>query len=81
MRNDNRYYRKHMRLKTVLSTLAVILLVVIMLLAAVFFWFRRYIVYTEDGLYLDIPWLYRTDDDISPTVSSLYYAKPLTDIQ
>jgi len=57
MGNERKFYRKHMRLKTVLRTIALVILTVTVLLVAVFLWFRRYIVYTEDGLYLDIPWL------------------------
>ena len=57
MRNEKGFYRKHMRFRSVMSTIGVFLMVVIMVLAFIFFWFRRYIVYTEDGLYLDIPLL------------------------
>lgn len=63
MGNERKFYRKHMRLKTVLKTVALVLLAVIVLLVATFLWFKRYIVYTEDGLYLDVPWL---SDDVSP---------------
>ena len=57
MPNEKRFYRKHMRFRSVLSSIGVLLMVIVMVLAFIFFWFRRYIVYTEDGLYLDIPLL------------------------
>ena len=55
--NNQRIYRKHNPIKILLRLIAVLLVLVLILSIAVFFGFRRYIVYTEDGLYLDIPWL------------------------
>ena len=52
-----RIYKKNNTVKTVLTTLLVTVLVLIFLALTVFFGFRRYLVYTDDGVRLEIPWL------------------------
>ena len=63
MAKDHRFYRNlhpgrfFLRLGVALVALCIFL--------AIFFyvWFKRYIVYTDDGLYLDIPWMEDLDRD------------------
>lgn len=57
IRRKPRIYRKHHALRILLNVLIILLVTAIILSAVVFFWFRRYIVYTDDGLHLEIPWL------------------------
>ena len=57
--NGNRTYHGHRH--HAVKTAVVIILVVLLLLAAIaisiFFGFKKYIVYTSDGIRLDVPWL------------------------
>lgn len=62
-----RVYRKHHTLRILLNVLIILLVLAIILSAVVFFWFRRYIVYTDDGLHLEIPWLEDDTSDSSDT--------------
>ena len=57
MSKNGQVYKKHRPLKVVLTVIAIILAAVLLLGVFLYFWFQRYIVYTSDGLYLDIPWL------------------------
>lgn len=50
-------YRKRKPVKIVLLSLLALVCLLIALAAGIFFGFRKYIVYTPDGLYLDVPWL------------------------
>ncbi len=54
---DNRIYRSRRPWQTIVMVLLAILAVVLILAVAVFFYFKRYIVYTSDGLRLEVPWL------------------------
>ena len=56
-RNEVRIYHSRRPLKTALTVLLVLLLVLLVLAVAVFFGFKRYIVYTSDGVHLEVPWL------------------------
>ena len=56
-RNEVRIYRSRRPVRTALLILAAAAAVVVILAFAVFFGFRRYIVYTSDGVRLEIPWL------------------------
>jgi len=56
-RQKEKIYRRRRPLRTLLRVLGVSLLTIILLLVVVFFWFQRYIVYTPDGIRLDIPFL------------------------
>lgn len=63
MNNSNKIYKKNVRVKTIISAILAVLLVCVMIMVGIFFWFKRYIVYTSDGLYLDVPWLQETVSD------------------
>ena len=52
-----RTYRSAKPLRTAASVLGVLLALVILVCAIIFFSFRKYIVYTADGLRLEVPWL------------------------
>ncbi len=56
-REEVRIYRSHRPLKTALAVIFSVLAVLIVLAAGIFFGFRRYIVYTPDGVELEVPWL------------------------
>lgn len=61
---DSRIYRQRRPLRTVLITLAVLLVAAVLCALIVFFSFRKYIVYTSDGVRLDVPWLTETSEDV-----------------
>ncbi|MGE4483775.1 MAG: hypothetical protein AB7C97_01545 [Oscillospiraceae bacterium] len=50
-------YRKRKPVKIILLSLLGLICLLITLAICVFFGFKKYIVYTSDGLYLDVPWL------------------------
>ncbi len=54
---DVRIYRSRKPLKTALVVFFSLLLALIVLAVAVFLGFQKYIVYTSDGVKLDVPWL------------------------
>ena len=58
-----RTYRSAKPLRTAASVLGVLLALVILVCAIIFFSFRKYIVYTADGLRLEVPWLEETMPD------------------
>jgi len=62
--NARRVYRTRHPLRTVLICILAGIAAAVILALSVFFGFRKYIVYTDDGLYLDVPWLAA---DILPT--------------
>ena len=62
MQNSNRIYKKNVKLKGIISAVCAVILVCIMIMVGIFFWFQKYIVYTADGLYLDVPWLEETSE-------------------
>ena len=55
-----RTYRSAKPLRTAASVLGALLALVILVCAIIFFSFRKYIVYTADGLRLEVPWLEET---------------------
>ncbi len=59
-------YRRRNPLKIILVTLGCILLAAIILFLILFFSLKKHIVYTDDGVKLDIPWLeeYRDTDSV-----------------
>ena len=59
--NENRTYRSRRPVRTALIVFFVLLAVLIVIAFGIFFGFKRYIVYTDDGVRLDIPWLQETD--------------------
>ena len=58
MARDKRIYRSFRPGRFVVRLILILLAAVIAFSVIVWFWFKSYIVYTDDGLYLDIPWLY-----------------------
>ncbi len=56
-RDEVRIYRSHKPLKTALAVVFSVLAALIILAAGIFFGFKKYIVYTSDGVKLDVPWL------------------------
>ena len=57
MERPVRIYRSRRPLKTALIVFFSLLAALILIALAVFFGFRRYIVYTSDGVKLEVPWL------------------------
>ena len=56
-KNIPRTYRSKRPLKIILTILLSLVIVFVILTVSLFFGLRKYIVYTPDGLHLDIPWL------------------------
>ena len=56
-KNVPRTYRSKRPLKIILTILLSLVIVFVILMVSLFFGLRKYIVYTPDGLHLDIPWL------------------------
>lgn len=54
---DNRIYRGRRPAKIIITTILILLVVLIFLAVTIFFGFRKYIVYTNDGIRLEVPWL------------------------
>ena len=52
-------YQRRKPLKIILKILLSIILAAFLLAVIIFFWFQTYIVYTADGIRLDIPFLDR----------------------
>lgn len=50
-------YRSRTPLRIAVTTLIIILVLFVLVSAIVFFSFQKYIVYTADGLRLEVPWL------------------------
>lgn len=66
-RREPRIYRSHRPIKTALTVFFVLLAAVVTLIFAVFFGFKKYIVYTSDGVKLVVPWLMDPEDVPSET--------------
>jgi hypothetical protein len=60
-------YKKRRPLKIVLRVLGVLLAVVILLSVVIFFGFQKYIVYTPDGVRLEIPFLQKYGPEAAQT--------------
>lgn len=65
MAKDRRIYRTGVRWKTALLVLLIVAALIVTIALGLFFGFRKYIVYTSDGVRLEVPWL--TDEEISET--------------
>ena len=63
MRGDRRIYRQRRPLRAVLIALVSLIIIALMLTLSVFFGFKKYIVYTSDGVRLDVPWLRETVEE------------------
>lgn len=55
-------YRGRNPLKTMLKVFFIIILTIVILAVVLFFYFQRYIVYTENGIRLDLPFSIGTED-------------------
>ena len=54
---DKKIYHSRRPWKTVLIIFIILIVLLVVLAVAVFFGFRKYIVYTDDGIVLEVPWL------------------------
>lgn len=68
MAKDRRIYRTGVRWKTVLLVLLIVIALIVTIALSLFFGFRKYIVYTSDGVRLEVPWL--TDEEITETTET-----------
>ncbi|MDR0861821.1 MAG: hypothetical protein LBN30_03470 [Oscillospiraceae bacterium] len=50
-------YKSHRARRVILTALATLLIAAVIFTVAMFFGIRRHIVYTSEGLRLEIPWL------------------------
>lgn len=57
MARDGRIYKVRSPWKTALTVTLIVIAAVLIITASVFFGFRKYIVYTDDGVRLEVPWL------------------------
>ena len=65
MAKDRRIYRTGGRWKTVLLVILIVVALIVTIALSLFFGFKKYIVYTSDGVRLEVPWL--TDEEITET--------------
>lgn len=66
MERPVKIYRSRKPLKTALAVFSVLLLVLAVLAVAIFFGFKKYIVYTSDGVKLEVPWLQEPEGQSLP---------------
>ncbi len=57
MNDRPRVYRKRRPLRVIVITLACLVLAAVIVYVALFFGLKKHIVYTDDGLYLDLHWI------------------------
>ena len=57
MAQDHRIYRRFRPWRFLGRLLLILLALTVFLSVFCYVWFKRYIVYTDTGLYLDVPWL------------------------
>lgn len=57
MERPVRIYRSRRPVKAILTALLTLIVVLAILAVSIFFGFKRYIVYTSDGVKLEVPWL------------------------
>lgn len=68
---DNRLYHSRRPLKIIITTLLAIIAAIIIIVVSVYFGFQKYIVYDDDGIHLEVPWLeeapesYSSDTDLA----------------
>ena len=68
MAKDRRIYRPGMRWKTVLLVIVIVIALLVTIALSLFFGFSKYIVYTSDGVRLEVPWL--MDEEITETTET-----------
>ncbi len=56
-RDEVRIYRSRKPLKTALAVIFSVLAALVVIAAGIFFGFKKYIVYTSEGVKLEVPWL------------------------
>lgn len=66
---DRRIYRRKRPLRTFFTVVIVTLVLALVLSATVFFGFRRYIVYTDNGVRLEVPWLTESTETANNTTT------------
>lgn len=59
---EKRIYRQHKPVKAVLTALAIVIATLVLLAVMIFFSFKKYIVYSDDGVRLEVPWLQETEE-------------------
>ncbi len=64
MAQEHRIYHRFRPWRFLGRLLLVLIALALFLTVFFYVWFKRYIVYTDDGLYLDVPWL---QDPAEPT--------------
>ncbi|NLV49191.1 MAG: hypothetical protein GXY20_00685 [Clostridiales bacterium] len=58
---SGRIYHGRNPLRALLKVLLWIIIIAAALFVFAFFWFKRYIVYTDDGIILDVPFLHSSE--------------------
>ncbi len=66
-RDEVRIYRSRKPLKTALAVIFSVLAGLVIIAAGLFFGFRKYIVYTSDGVKLEVPWLEEPEERVPGT--------------
>ena len=57
---DNRLYRSRRPVKIIITTFLIVVAVIVVFAVSVFFGFQKYIVYDDNGIHLEVPWLEET---------------------
>jgi hypothetical protein len=57
MNGSVRTYKSYRFIKTLLLAFFGVVMTLAVVITVMFFSFRKYIVYTDDGIHLEIPWL------------------------
>ncbi|MBQ4381288.1 MAG: hypothetical protein II794_00955 [Oscillospiraceae bacterium] len=63
-RRDRRIYRTGHPWRTALIVLAVLVVAAVLIFWGIVASFRKYIVYTDDGVKLEVPWLQRETETV-----------------
>lgn len=62
-RDKKQIYHYRSPLKIAIIVVGAVILTVLLLFMAVFFGFRKYAVYTDEGVTVEVPWLERDIED------------------
>ena len=62
MAGKHKIYKHPHPVRTVILIVVSVLFVLALTFTILFFRFQKYIVYTDNGLYLDVPWLEETQE-------------------
>ena len=63
MASGGRIYKVRNPWKTVLTVILVIILAAVVLFVSLFLSFRKYIVYSDSGVRLEVPWLMEEEEE------------------